>query len=235
MKLSKILLTSLAVAALFNLTSCNKSNVKLDNAQDTVSWVMGESLALSVQSAPLKINKEVLIKAFEATMNGKDQPIDNQTYATVMQALNEQMMQFQQLYSDQVSQQEEQMMQQKMAENPNIKKAEEGFYYEIIKVGKGATTKKGDLINFDYKAMYMDGTLFDQTYGNREPITKALGDDMIPGLRMAFLLMNAGSTYRFYFPSKFVQGGIDIPAGTCLIYEIELHSINVPLKVNIDK
>lgn len=233
MKLSKILLSTLAIASLFNFTSCNKGNVKLEDTQDTVSWVMGQSLALSVQSTPLNVDKEVLVKAFEATLNGEEQPIDNQTFAMVMQALNEQMMQFQMMYRDQTSQQEEQLMAEKMAQNPNIKKADEGFYYEVVKPGKGPKAKKGDVINFDYKASYMDGTLFDQTYGNREPITKALGDDMIPGLRMAFLQMNAGSTYRFYFPSKFVQGGIDIPAGTCLIYEIELHSINVPLKVNI--
>ena len=115
-----------------------------------------------------------------------------------------------------------------MANNPNIKKHETGFYYEVLKEGKGRKAKYGDNVSFDYRSFLMlTGEPYDQTYDVREPIAHVIGKPMFQGLIDGMQLMNEGSIYRFYFPYQLAFGekGADgIPGFTPFIYEVELHN-----------
>ena len=104
-----------------------------------------------------------------------------------------------------------------------------GFYYEVLKPGKGANAQIGQRILFDYRSFLMfNGEPYDQTYGVRDPILHVVGRPMFQGLIDALQLMNAGSIYRFYFPYQLAfgeTGAGDIPGYTPFIYEVELHEI----------
>ena len=111
--------------------------------------------------------------------------------------------------------------------NSKVKRHPSGFYYEVMKEGKGPKAKLAQRIKFDYRGKLMfTGEAFDQTYGKREPIMHVVGEPMFPGLIEAFQLMNPGSIYRFYFPYQLAfgaAGGGTVPGYTPLIYEVELH------------
>ena len=87
----------------------------------------------------------------------------------------------------------------------------------------------GMVVEFDYKGSFTNGQVFDQTYGNREPIVHVIGETLMPGLFEGLCMMRSGSHYRFYFPSEIAfgaRGTEDIPPYTAVIYEVEVHSIH---------
>ena len=230
----KQILIPIAVAATLCLTACNEdSTPKLADIGDTMSWAMGENVARTLTETPVfDIDKEIFIKAVQHTLDGKEQPLSEETYTQVMAQLMD-MARLQQMKEANLSRQnvdklQEEYFKQLTARNPKIKKHESGFYYEVLKEGHGRKAKYGDNVNFDYRSFLMlTGAPFDQTYGQREPISHVVGKPMFQGLIDGLQLMNPGSTYRFYFPYQLAfgeNGSNGIPGFTPLIYEIEFHS-----------
>ncbi len=223
------------VAAGLLLVSCNQNKAQqLDNAMDSISWVLGRNTAESLANGPFnEINQEVFIAAVRTTLNGGVQPISDSIYRETLELLmrtaQSAAMQQADMHSQQVDKMQEEYFAKLVAENPNVKKHPTGFYYEVLKPGTGANAKYSSMIIFDYRSYTMlDGKPYDQTYGKRDPITHVVGKPMFPGLIEAFQLMNKGSIYRFYFPYQLAfgaQGSGSIPGYTPMIYEIELHNI----------
>ena len=113
-----------------------------------------------------------------------------------------------------------------VADKPGLKKAPEGYYYEVLKEGHGPKATIGKRIRFDFKGINMvTNQVIEETYGKREPIIHNLDRPMFEGLLSGFQLMKAGSKYRFYFPHQLVTGANGIPPYTPVIYEVELHEI----------
>lgn len=234
--MNKIYTTILFVAAILCMTACNnKKAPKLETAEDTISWALGESFAMSVMQNNLSVDKDLVIEAFRHTVEGWDQPFDEsvceEAYKRLtMQAMQQQQQRVQSQNKD-VAAKEEAYFQKLVAENPNVKKSDKGFYYEVLKSGKGKNAKFGERVSFDYKGYYMlTGEQFDQSngYSGGEPIIHVVGNPMFSGLLEGMQLMNAGSLYRFYFPNQLAfgaNGSEDIPPYTAVIYEVELHEI----------
>lgn len=221
------------------LASCNNNRntdtPQLLSREDTLSWAMGENLALSVMETQgtLHLDKEVVKQALNHTLEGKSQPIDDRTLRDAISYIIYQQqaeaIERNRQTGAQVDQQQEEYFAQLVKEHPGVKRHESGFYYEELKAGKGRKAQYGDRIKFDYRSYLMlTGEPYDQTYGKREPIIHVVGKPMFQGLIDGIQLMNAGSIYRFYFPYQLAfgqQGSGDIPGSTPFIYEIELHEI----------
>ncbi len=223
------------LAALLTATACRHDTVQLETKTDSVSWVLGASYGISLLESGQTINKEVLLQALASTLNEEKAPLTMEQYQTLLDNLNAElaMQQHQQMKQEQASneQDENAYFARLVAENPNVKQAKEGFYYEVLTPGKGANAKFRNVVTFDYRSYFAkNNQIYDQTYGNREPINHVVGNPMFQGLQEAFTYMNAGSKYRFYFPSNKAfgaQGDVQngIPPFSTMIYEIELHAI----------
>lgn len=229
--MKKIIISITAIVALIAMGACSSKseNVKLADQQDTLSWAMGMSLAKTAKQGIYDFNEKTVRKAFESTMKGDKQPLDEQAYEEAIQYITF-MAQQQFIQQNQVAAQDADKKQDelfaKLAENSNIKKADEGYYYEVLNAGSGATAKVGQRVKFDFKGINMiTGEVIEQTYGQREPIIHVLGRPMFQGILLGLQKMNAGSKYRFYFPYKLVTGANGIPEYTPVIYEVELHQI----------
>lgn len=223
--------TLLAVAAALLAAACSTPGgaPALKTQNDTLSWALGENTAQSILSGNIfDVNHEVYLAAIEHTLKGKQQPIDDTDYNDAMQYIMY-MAQIKQAQNAQQSDQaEEQFFQQLEKTNPNAKRHDMGFWYEELTPGKGPKAAYAQFVTFDYRSFYLlNGQPYDQTYGKRDPITTVVGSPMFPALIEALQLMNAGSKYRFYFPSKHTSPIGGIPPHTPLIYEIELHSIGI--------
>lgn len=214
-------------------TNTGKAPV-LEDGLDTLSWVMGENIGLSiVDGLPFELDREVFLRAVEHTLDGKPQPINDTLYAELAQLIMQSTIN---MKKKQVADQSAQIDSAQQAyfarlqrDNPNVKKHEAGFYYEVLQKGHGPNAKLAQRIKFDYRSFLMfTGETYDQTYGQRDPIIHVIGTPMFPGLIQGFQLMNAGSKYRFYFPYQLVAGERTsgaLQAYTPMIYEIELHEI----------
>ena len=221
-----------AILILALLTSCGNTpeHTVLHNQQDTLSWAMGMSLAQTAQSGFYQFDQKIVRQAFENTLSGGKQPLDEQTYQAACDYIaflaQKHTRDQAKASGQQADSRQQQYLAKLVADNPNIKQAPKGYCYEELRKGSGPNAKEGQRIRFDFKGTEMiTGRLIEQTYGVREPIIHVLGSPMFEGLLDGMKMMNAGSKYRFYFPYQLVTGANGIPPYTPVIYEVELHEI----------
>ena len=238
MKKTFLLIASALAFAACSTGSADKPLTKapeLKTAVDSLSWAYGQNIADALHRGFFnELDADLVLQSARYTLSGgTEQPMSPKE---IMDALNYIMV----MYSASTQQGATQTQQnvdaaqteyfQKLEkENPNVKRHPKGFYYEVVRAGKGPKAQYAKRISFDYRSFLMlTGEPYDQTYGKRDPIIHVVGEPMFPGLIEAFQLMNAGSVYRFYFPYQLAfgaKGSGDIPGFTPFIYEIELHEI----------
>lgn len=105
-----------------------------------------------------------------------------------------------------------------------------GVQYEVLKAGNGERPQTGDAVLISYQASLTDGTVFDTTYEDGEPLHMPLDDIAVPGLKEALLLMNEGAQWQVVIPPSmgFGRSGNNQLRRRDLIYNIELISIEKP-------
>ncbi|MBP5189308.1 MAG: FKBP-type peptidyl-prolyl cis-trans isomerase [Bacteroidales bacterium] len=239
--MKKIILAASVLCIMLMTNSCQKKGtyvldtdepVVLNDKIDSLSWALGFSVAQNVASTGVDINREVLLQAICVTLDSKQQAMtQTQTYDLLQQIeqiayLNRSKNHQKQI--DETRAKESVYFDRLMKDNPNVKKSDKGFYYEVIKEGDGRKGEPGLVVVFDYKGSFLNGQVFDQTYGNREPIVHVISESIFPGLFEGFCMMRAGSTYRFYFPSEMAfgaNGTENVPPYTAVIYDVELHEV----------
>ena len=112
------------------------------------------------------------------------------------------------------------------AKKPGVKTLGHGVQVKELKAGSGATPKASDVVKINYVGKTIDGKVFDSSVGGVPPAFRL--SDLIEGWTIALQQMRPGDKWELYLPAevaygKFAQPGI--PAGSTLIFEIELVSI----------
>jgi len=103
-----------------------------------------------------------------------------------------------------------------------------GLQYMVLTRGDGPKPAPDDIVRVHYEGSLIDGTVFDNSYysetGEEIPLNM-----VIPGWAEGIQLMNVGSKYRIFIPSKMAYGergaGQVIPPYSTLIFTIELLEI----------
>lgn len=112
----------------------------------------------------------------------------------------------------------------------NIKTTSSGLQYEVIKQGTGMRPGATDTVTVNYVGTLTNGTEFDNSYKRGQPISFAL-DHVIHGWTEGLQLMPVGSKYKFYIPYQLGYGlnaTGTIPAGSALVFEVELLDVKKP-------
>jgi FKBP-type peptidyl-prolyl cis-trans isomerase FkpA len=97
----------------------------------------------------------------------------------------------------------------------------------VLKEGNGPKPTAQDQVVAHYAGTLIDGTKFDNSYDRGQPITIGL-NQVIKGWTEGLQLMPVGSKYRFFIPYQLgygLQEAGSIPAGSALIFEVELLEI----------
>lgn len=104
-----------------------------------------------------------------------------------------------------------------------------GMQYIVLEKGEGTVHPTAESnVEVHYHGTLMDGTVFDSSVDRDKTISFGL-NQVIPGWTEGLQLMVEGDKFRFYIPSKLAYGnrGVGkIPAGSLLIFEVELIKIN---------
>ncbi|MBU2950143.1 FKBP-type peptidyl-prolyl cis-trans isomerase [Tamlana agarivorans] len=105
------------------------------------------------------------------------------------------------------------------------KKSGSGLHYILHEQGKGAVPLDTDRVMVAYKGYYTDGTVFEE---NKEGISISL-NHLIKGWQEGLSFMREGAKATLIIPAHLAygdnnQGGI--PAGSVLIFDIELIYVN---------
>ena len=102
-----------------------------------------------------------------------------------------------------------------------------GVQYEVLKASSGRQPLDGDAVLISYQASLTNGTVFDTTYEDGEPLRMELDEIVVPGLKEALLLMSEGAKWRVVIPPSmgFGRSGNNQLRRRDLIYELELVTI----------
>jgi FKBP-type peptidyl-prolyl cis-trans isomerase len=116
------------------------------------------------------------------------------------------------------------------SKKPGIQITGSGLQYEVITEGNGPKPDIFDTVRVHFEGSLTDGTVFDSSYAQVEPIEIPLTQLMqgLPGWAEGLQLMGVGSKYRLYIPSDIGYGSQQmgqIPPYSTLIFEVELFEI----------
>ncbi len=107
-----------------------------------------------------------------------------------------------------------------------------GLEYKVVSPGnKGAPPiTAADQVTVQYRGKLLDGTEFDSSYSRGVPATFPV-TGVIKGWQEALVLMKPGSKYQLFIPPDLAYGSVPkpkIPAGSMLIFEVEVVSAQSP-------
>lgn len=103
-----------------------------------------------------------------------------------------------------------------------------GLQYMVLRQGAGLRPKPADHVRVNYEGRLLDGTVFDSSYANGQPVEFGL-DQVIRGWTEGLQLMPVGAKYRFWIPSELGYGangaGASIGPNSTLVFDVELLGI----------
>ncbi len=104
---------------------------------------------------------------------------------------------------------------------------ESGLQYEVLRKGTGAKPSPDQTVEVHYHGTLTDGTVFDSSVERGETVSFPV-TGVIKGWVEALQLMSVGSKWKLFIPAELGYGNHaqgPIPAGSALIFEVELISI----------
>ena len=115
------------------------------------------------------------------------------------------------------------------AQKEGVKSTASGLQYKVLTKGTGTVHPTPESnVTVHYHGTLIDGTVFDSSVDRGESISFVL-NQTISGWNEGVQLMVEGDKFRFYIASDLAYGDRDvgtIPAGSLLIFDVELISIN---------
>jgi peptidylprolyl isomerase len=104
-----------------------------------------------------------------------------------------------------------------------------GLQYQVLQKGTGTThPRASDTVRVHYHGTLIDGTVFDSSVERGKTISFPL-NRVIKGWTEGLQLMVVGEKTRLFIPSNLAYGFRSvgkIPAGSTLIFDVELFGIN---------
>lgn len=113
------------------------------------------------------------------------------------------------------------------AKKPGVKTLPSGVQYKVIKEGAGQMPKDTSVVKVNYEGRLIDGTVFDNSYKNGQPVTLR-ANQVIKGWTEALVHMPAGSVWEVYIPQELAYGDREqgqIKPYSPLVFKIELISV----------
>jgi len=110
---------------------------------------------------------------------------------------------------------------------PGVIETASGLQYEILHKGDGPKPTSDQTVEVHYHGTLLDGSVFDSSVERGETISFPV-TGVIPGWVEALQLMPVGSKWKLFIPPALGYGNRaqgPIPAGSLLIFEVELVNI----------
>lgn len=231
-----ILITPGGAEAQNNKKKKNKSNgkeqvVELKSFIDTISYIIGRDLGNNLSIIHEELNLDIVTKALNDSFNGKEGVFTQLESDSLIEIFQNRLIATENANTEKMANENriagEQFLEQN-SQREEVSVLADGLQIEVIEEGEGPTPKSTDKVNVHYRGTLIDGTEFDSSYERGESISFRL-DGVIKGWTIGLQEMKTGGKYKLYIPPDLGYGNRDvgpIPAGSTLIFEIELLGID---------
>lgn len=186
------------------------------------SYALGLDLGTSFRNDKLPLDVESVMAGVRDGLEGKDPKFSMELCAASIERLAAERTAAMQRRN------KEYLVENAKAEG--VQTTPSGLQYKVLKSGDGATPTAEDTVKVHYRGQFVDGTVFDESYGG-EPASLALSGPrgVIPGWVEALEKMKVGDKWQLVVPSDLGYGERGypgaIPPNATLIFEIELLGI----------
>ncbi len=221
----KLKIHVLALAGLaFNVHAADAS---LATDQQKFSYTVGVQIGQSLQRDAKEIDADIVTHAIKDVLADKKLMMSKEEMQKSMDSFQQKQMQKQVAAADT----NEKAGAEFLAANkkkPGVVETASGLQYKVVKQGSGDKAKPADTVVVHYKGTLINGTEFDSSYKRNEPATFRV-NQVIPGWQEALQLMNPGSKFQLFIPSKIAYGqrgaGGAIGPNETLLFDVELIEI----------
>ena len=212
----------------------------LTNPKQRTSYAIGLSLGERFKAQELDLDAKTLSAGIADAMAGKPALTKQETAETLAKFNQDMMAKQQEKMAKQAEQdkvdapknlKEGEAFLAENAKKEGVKTTASGLQYKVLKPGTGATPKATDVVKVSYRGTLIDGTVFDSTEDEGEPITHPV-NGFIPGWTEALQMMKVGAKWRLFIPAKLAYGdrraGDKIGPNSTLIFDMDLLDIEKP-------
>jgi len=221
----------LTVIALTQCTSQleDTDKIELKTRMDTISYIIGLDYGIGIKDEKIDAKELMVYKGLVDGLNGESilsDSVKNKIVDEFNEELKAKIEEEGKIFLNKNKEDGKAFL----LENKNTEGVVElpsGLQYKILKEGSGSKPSVSDSVNVHYRAMFVDRTVFDMSYDRGAAGIRI--NEVIKGLSEGIQLMNAGAIYELYIPYELAYGEQTfanvIPAGSALIYSIELIEI----------
>lgn len=206
-------------------------SIEFKTESDKISYALGMNIGESLVQLPAELNPEILTQAIKDLLAGNQPALPEKDYVAVMKAFQAKMHAAEQDASKEISHRNTAEEKAFMESNKNaegVVATASGLQYIVLKEGSGAKPAADDTVRVHYAGSLLDGTEFDSSIKRGQPAEFGV-TQVIKGWTEALQLMNIGSKYRLFVPSKLAYGerGAGQSIGPCsmLVFDVELIDI----------
>lgn len=199
--------------------------------KDKVSYFIGTQIGRDFQSNGIELNLEVFIQAIKDATEGKESKYAEKDLEAAMQQFQTEMIAKQQAAAAAAAGNNSAEGEKFLASNgkrEGVTTTTSGLQYEVVTKADGPKPKASDVVTVHYRGTLLDGKEFDSSYSRNEPASFPL-NQVISGWTEGVQLMNVGSKFKFFIPSKLAYGENGSPPrigpNSTLVFEVELLSI----------
>jgi FKBP-type peptidyl-prolyl cis-trans isomerase FklB len=193
------------------------------------SYALGLDLGTSFRNDKLPLDVESVMAGVRDGLEGKDPKFSMELCAASIERLAAERTAAMQRRNKAMQQRSKEYLVEN-AKVEGVQTTPSGLQYKVLKSGDGATPTAEDTVKVHYRGQFVDGTVFDESYGG-EPASLALSGPrgVIPGWVEALEKMKVGDKWQLVVPSDLGYGEQGypgaIPPNATLIFEIELLGI----------
>ena len=207
------------------------SDVELKTFADKISYVLGQEIGSGLKESPTDIDLELFMRGLKDSLNEQKPLLDPDEANQIKEEFSRQVKESRAKKIAALSEKNQQAEAAFMAENKTregVVTTESGLQYMVLRKGDSSRPTRSDTVTVHYRGALLDGTEFDSSYERNQPASfKVAG--VIAGWTEALQLMNVGSKFRLFIPSKLAYGkrgaGGKIGPNEMLIFDVELLEI----------
>lgn len=206
--------------------------VTLESYMDSVGYAIGMDIGNTFSTRNIEVDVESFQAGFGDVYNGEETLFSdslafaiNRGYQMAWQA--KQQTQSQELAK--VNKAAGELFLNENKKNEDVTVLPSGLQYKVLTAGTGDSPPAGGTVLVKYEGRLVDGTIFDSSYNNPEPVKLSL-KQVIKGWQEAIPRMKVGDEWELYIPSELGYGprgsGGVIGPNEALIFKVKLEGID---------
>src|SRR5439155_3323266 len=226
-KMKTRLMTLCAVGLVAGLVRAEDKAAFKDPKEKT-SYSIGANLGNSLKRQEIEVDLEVLIRGLKDGLAGKS-TLTDQELKEVFTALNQELRAKMEEKRKALGETNKKEGEKFLAENktkPGVITLPSGLQYKVLVEGSGESPKSNDVVTANYRGTLIDGTEFDSSAKNGQPLVRP-ANMLIKGWTEALQLMKPWAKWELFIPPELAygeRGGAQIGPNATLIFEMELVS-----------